>query len=61
MIAKIPYRTAKTLHDKLGNTTSVCGVVSALLSFMLGGQGSSLGRTFTQGLKIIGEKGLVLH
>ena len=34
---------------------------SPLLTFKLGGQRSSPGRTSTQGLKIIEEKGLPLH
>ena len=34
---------------------------SPLLTFKLGGQGSSSGWTSTQGLKIIEQKGLPLH
>ena len=41
--------------------TSMCCVVVTTLVFQAGSQGSSLGRTSTQSLKIIEEKGLPLH
>ena len=58
-MAIIYTNTHRYIYIKSSTIQPACVVLwSPLLSFKLGGQGSSLGRTSTQGFKISEEKGL---
>ena len=47
--------------ENAGEPFSMCSVVSPLVLSKLGGHGSRLGRTSTQGFQTIEKKGLPLH